>query len=89
MNLTRIAVYPIKSYEGQWRNTAQVRDRGFEGDRRWMLIDVDGKFVSQRTVPELARVVSIQVDDGFRVTAGEASVAVQVGQKRVTAEIIQ
>lgn len=33
---------------------AEVEERGFRYDRRWMLVDADGVFVSQRTFPQLA-----------------------------------
>lgn len=31
-----------------------VRKAGLEHDRRWMLVDPDGNFISQRTVPKMA-----------------------------------
>jgi len=35
----------------------RVGVRGLEWDRQWMLIDPKGKFLSQRTHPQLARIV--------------------------------
>jgi len=34
-----------------------VEPWGLAGDRRWLLVDEDGRFVSQREEPSLARVV--------------------------------
>ena len=50
-------VYPLKS--GRALSCARVRvsTTGFEWDRQWMLINAHGVFLSQRTHPQLARVV--------------------------------
>lgn len=52
--LTGIYIYPIKSLGGISLSEAAVELRGFQYDRRWMLIDPSGRFVSQREIPELA-----------------------------------
>lgn len=47
-------IYPIKSLAGIRLSEAKVEERGFEHDRRWMLIDDEGQFLSQRTFPIMA-----------------------------------
>ncbi len=47
-------IYPIKSLGGIRLPQAQALERGFEFDRRWMLVDENGKFITQRIKPELA-----------------------------------
>ncbi|PZX50232.1 MOSC domain-containing protein [Algoriphagus chordae] len=47
-------IYPIKSLGGIRVTEAKVEERGFELDRRWMLIDESGKFISQRAFPLMA-----------------------------------
>jgi len=54
LQLSEIWIYPIKSLGGIPLKQAQVTDRGLEHDRRWLLIDEDGLFLSQREHPELA-----------------------------------
>ncbi|MDX5339052.1 MAG: MOSC domain-containing protein [Cyclobacteriaceae bacterium] len=49
-----IFIYPIKSLGGIRLQEAEVEERGFRYDRRWMLVDGEGTFVSQRTYPQLA-----------------------------------
>lgn len=49
-----IFIYPIKSLGGIRLQEAEAEERGFRFDRRWMLVDHQGTFVSQRTVPQLA-----------------------------------
>ncbi len=61
--LSEIYVYPIKSAGGIPLKEASVEERGLKYDRRWMLVDAEGKFISQRTHPELALIsVSIEND---------------------------
>lgn len=54
LTLTDIYVYPIKSLGGIRLSEARVEARGLEYDRRWLLIDAQGSFLTQRTWPGLA-----------------------------------
>ena len=47
-------IYPVKSLAGISVSKATIGDRGFENDRRWMLIDENNRFLSQRELPEMA-----------------------------------
>lgn len=47
-------IYPIKSLGGVRLSEAKVEEKGFELDRRWMLVDENGVFLSQRTFPQMA-----------------------------------
>lgn len=52
--LSEIFIYPIKSLSGIPMPEARVQLRGLQYDRRWMLTDADGIFVTQREFPEMA-----------------------------------
>jgi uncharacterized protein len=54
LKLTQIWIYPIKSLGGIRLNTAKVLEKGLAYDRRWMLVDERGKFLTQRNFAELA-----------------------------------
>ncbi len=54
--LAAIAVYPIKSCAGNVLESAEVEPRGLANDRRWMLVDDDGCFLTGRQLPRLVRV---------------------------------
>lgn len=54
LTIQDLYIYPIKSLAGIRLSEAKVEERGFELDRRWMLIDEEGKFLSQRTFPMMA-----------------------------------
>ncbi|HVN44425.1 MAG TPA: MOSC N-terminal beta barrel domain-containing protein [Steroidobacteraceae bacterium] len=50
-------IYPLKSARGIACSRVRLGTTGFEWDRQWMLINSDGVFLSQRSHPQLARVV--------------------------------
>jgi hypothetical protein len=52
--LAALHVYPVKGCRGLAPAAAWAVARGLEGDRRWMIVDGAGRFVSQRTRPRLA-----------------------------------
>ena len=52
--LSEIRIYPVKSLGGMALGEANVEPRGLQYDRRWMLADPDGRFVSQREIPAMA-----------------------------------
>jgi uncharacterized protein len=51
-------IHPVKSLRAVDVAQADVTAMGFAGDRRWMLIDAAGRFVSQREDPQLAQLVA-------------------------------
>lgn len=53
IKVAAIYVYPVKSLAGIDVKKARVEPRGLQWDRRWMLVDVNGQFLSQRTLPIL------------------------------------
>ena len=50
-------VYPVKSTRGIARSRVQVAVTGFEWDRQWMVVDQEGRFLTQRSHPQMARIV--------------------------------
>jgi uncharacterized protein len=54
LNISSLYVYPIKSCAGIELDTATLGRRGISYDREWMVVDSDGGFVTQRTIPAMA-----------------------------------
>ncbi|MCM0041835.1 MAG: MOSC domain-containing protein [Algoriphagus sp.] len=52
--IQNLYLYPIKSLGGISVHEAQVEERGFKYDRRWMLVDQSREFLTQRQHPHLA-----------------------------------
>lgn len=50
-----IYIYPIKSLAGIPVQSAKAEEMGFENDRRWMLIDENNQFITQRNHPNLSQ----------------------------------
>jgi uncharacterized protein YcbX len=55
LQVSGIYIYPIKSLGALSLQSSNVEVLGLENDRRFMLVDSNGKFISQRTMPGLIR----------------------------------
>ena len=62
LQLTQINIYPVKSLDGYSPTAASVEKRGLQYDRRWMLTDTEGVFMTQRTNGKMALLQGI-IDD--------------------------
>lgn len=67
--VTEINIYPIKSTRRISLNESTVLKRGLAWDRRWMLVDTDGNFITARKYPQLATVATQLSGDTLNVTA--------------------
>lgn len=54
IKIKSIHIYPIKSLGGISVQQSKVTHRGLAHDRRWMLVDAENRFVSQREYAQLA-----------------------------------
>ena len=69
LRVSGLFVYPIKSLGGISVKSAQVTDRGLRFDRRWMLVNADNGFITQRTVPLMALIRVALGPGGLHVTS--------------------
>ena len=67
--ITGIFTYPVKSCRGIAHERAQLAATGFEGDRHWMLVRPNGRFVTQRELPRLALVGTQLTHNSLTLTA--------------------
>lgn len=67
VRIESIAIYPLKSGAGLAVDRANLTARGFEHDRRWMLIDPSNQFVTARTLPKLLSIQSTATETGLRL----------------------
>ena len=67
--LTGLNVYPIKSARGIALEAWPVDELGLRYDRRWMVVDERGQFITQRHDPRLALVVPAIRDGMLEVEA--------------------
>lgn len=54
MRLSALLIYPVKSLRGCSVSFSEVDSLGLVGDRRFMVVDESGRFVTQRTLPKMA-----------------------------------
>jgi uncharacterized protein YcbX len=71
MRLTGLNVYPIKSARGIALNESEVDDFGLRYDRRWMVTNSLGEFLTQRTHPRLALIAPAVEGTTLRINAPE------------------
>ncbi|THU40844.1 MOSC domain-containing protein [Niastella caeni] len=62
LSVSELYIYPIKSLGGIALNSVTLTERGFEHDRRWMLVDEHNQFMSQREVNAMA-LLKVQVTE--------------------------
>ncbi len=65
--LTGIRIYPIKSCAGLSVTEATLGKDGLELDRRLMIVNADGRFLTQRTHPQMARMRIRLTSDGLTI----------------------
>jgi len=65
--LSEIYIYPVKSLGGISLNSAIVEERGLKYDRRYLLVDENNVFMTQRDFPQLALLKISFQENGFKV----------------------
>jgi uncharacterized protein YcbX len=73
MHLSSICVYPIKSGAGCALDHTRVEARGLAHDRRWMIVDESGRFLTGRQLPGLVRLHSALAAEGLHITAAQGN----------------
>lgn len=68
MRVADIRIYPVKGLRGHSVSEAVVEPWGLAGDRRYMVVDPAGRFVTQRQVPRMAVVAADLVAGGLELT---------------------
>ncbi len=88
MFLSRIFIYPIKSARGIAVAEAELTTSGPDNDRRWMLVDEEGLFLSQRKVPRMALIEPRLEGADLVVTAPGMSPLVMSAASRGAGELM-
>ena len=67
LQVSELFIYPIKSLGGIPVSDAVVTDRGLQYDRRWMLVDSNNEFMTQREFAEMALLQTEISQGGLKV----------------------
>jgi len=68
VQLSGIYIYPVKSLRGVRLERVTLENGRLSGDRRWILVDENGRFMHQRDFPQMARVASATTPLGISVS---------------------
>lgn len=70
MRVTELNIYPLKSGRGISLETSDISAEGLPGDRRAMLVDPSGHFITQRELPAIATLSAVHDNGGMRLSVG-------------------
>ena len=69
MILDALFIYPVKGLRGIAVQDAVVEPWGLQGDRRWMVVDSGGRYLTQRDLPGMARIAAMPGPGGLTLSA--------------------
>lgn len=67
--VSQLNVFPVKGLKGIAVDSAMLTDRGLANDRRFMVVDRDGLFLSQRELPRMATIWTEIAEGELRIAA--------------------
>ena len=69
IKVSELAIYPVKSMAQVTLNYSRVDRCGLAYDRRWMVVDSSGKFITQRQYPHMCLIQAQLQNDGLLLNA--------------------
>ena len=82
MKVTGLNIHPLKSGRAIAQTSVSIHHDGLAGDRRFMLVDPDGKFITQRELQLLAQVEATHVTGGVHLKMGTRTATVSFDPAR-------
>ena len=77
MHLSGLFIYPVKSLRGFAVTSCDVDALGLVGDRRFLVVDAAGQFLTQRTLPRMAQIATALSADTLTLSAdGHGSISI-------------
>lgn len=90
MHLSGLYLYPVKSLRGFAVSSAALDAFGLVGDRRFLVVDEQGRFLTQRTAPRMAQ-IDTELTGGFLILRnphhGSAAIGLDEPGAPVTVQI--
>jgi uncharacterized protein YcbX len=74
ITISELNIYPVKGLKGIPLEEARVTCRGLDNDRRWMVVDAQGSFLTQRHIPKMATVWTELYPDALALAAPDMDV---------------
>lgn len=66
LTVTELYTYPVKSLGGISLKEADLCERGIKYDRRWMVVDTNNKYLSQRDLIEMA-LLRVRIEEPYLI----------------------
>jgi uncharacterized protein len=91
LRVEAIRIYPVKALRGYALPASEIATWGLDHDRRWMVVQPDGRFLTQRELPVMARIateatahaLTLSADAGGRLHVPVPTVAAERRQVQV------
>lgn len=87
--VSALNIYPVKSLGGIPVKFANIQKRGFENDRRWMLVDENNVFLSQRSTTELCFFDLTENENSFTILHRLSQQKIELPKAACTGKSIQ
>lgn len=78
MKLLSAFLYPVKSMRAVQVSAFTLDALGVVGDRRWMVVDLENKFITQRDVPALISIQPSLLENGLALDDGASTLKLQL-----------
>ena len=77
IEITGLHIYPVKSLRGIAIKQAKLNGKGLDNDRRWMVVRSNGRFVTQRDMPQMSLLHTSLEDSGLVLSRpGHGSISI-------------
>jgi uncharacterized protein YcbX len=88
ITISSLHIYPVKSCRGIEREQARLTEAGLEYDREWMVVSPEGRFLTQREEPRLARIGTWLAGAELRLSVdGHGAVGIPLEPAGATVEV--
>jgi uncharacterized protein YcbX len=90
LRIKELYCYPVKSFAGVELHSGDITLRGISGDREFMVVDLDGTYLSQRQIPEMALVKPSLSDESLLLEApGVEAIEIPLDKEPDDSKLVQ
>lgn len=88
LTISELFIYPVKALGGITVNSALVTETGFQYDRRWMLVDANNRFITQREFPALALLQVSLLEKNLLIQHKHTGLGIEIPMPPYSGEVI-
>lgn len=89
IKISALYIYPVKSLAGIQLNSSELSQFGLLNDRRWMIVDSNGQFISQREFAKMATIKTAFSDNKLVLSHNGSQITVPntTENKKITVSV--